>query len=149
MDQFRSRGFVGDDSLQLDFVGSDVLTIQGEISCRGMIVIRVQKDLAVLEGEGWEAEVQTYQYRYNAFVRGKHNILRYDNTHKYPGHSDTHHKHVYDVNTGKQLPGSPQFVGHGNWPTLGEVIGEVEHWYWEHSTSLEKPDDFPKLDVRS
>lgn len=102
----------------------------------------------MLGGEGWDAYVQTYQYRYNAFVRSQHNILRYDNTHTYPGHADPHHKHTYDPDTGARLPDSPHWIGQDDWPTLGEVIEEVERWYWEHRAKLDNPEGFPDLEAR-
>lgn len=148
MDQFRSRGFVGGDTLQFEFIGSDLLAIFGEIACRGLIVARVEKYLDVLEGEGWDAYVQTYEYRYNFSVRGRGNILRYDNAHSYPDHADAHHKHTYDWKSGKQLPSSPQWVGYERWPTLGEAIEEVERWYWGNRSNLPNPESFPELELR-
>lgn len=148
MDQIRARGFVGTETLEFWEVGDNVLALTGEIACRGLIVVRVEKYLDVLEGEGWNAYVQTFEYSYNAHVRGLNNILRYDNTHIYPGHEDAHHKHEYDWRTGEELPGSPTWVGVNFWPTLGEVLEELEWWYWDNRNSLPQPDVFPQLETR-
>jgi hypothetical protein len=146
MHQMRSKGFVGADTLELRDVGAGVLRMRGEIACSGGLVVDVRKFLEVLDGEGQDARVQTFEYKYNAFVRGGHNVLRYDNTHPYPGHADAHHKHVYDRETGRQVPGSPFWIGADRWPTLGEVLDELERWYWENRDDL--PEGFPSLGVR-
>lgn len=148
MDQMRRREFVGDDSLRLENIGSGVLAMTGEIGCRGQIVVQVEKYLLIFDGEGLDANVQTFDYKYNAFVRGRNNILRYDNAHSYPGHGDAHHKHMFDWQTGEQLPGFPEWVGENGWPTLGEVLEEVEQWYWGNRDDLPEPEKYPKLELR-
>ena len=148
MAQMRSRGFLGTDELDLDDIGANILRMVGEIACRGLIVVKVEKYLDILEGVGLDAYVQTSEYKYNAFIRGHNNILRYDNTHMYPGHGDAHHRHKYDWRTGKELSGSPEWVGEHGWPTLGEVLEEIERWYWENRDYLPNPDKYPELGVR-
>jgi hypothetical protein len=130
MAQMRSRGFLGTDELDLDDVGANILR------------------MVVLEGVELDAYVQTFEYKYNAFIRGHNNILRYDNTHMYPGHGDAHHRHKYDWRTGKELSGSPEWVGEHRWPTLGEVLEEIERWYWENRDYMPNPDKYPELGVR-
>ncbi len=148
MDQMRSKGFVGTDNLALDDIGANILAMTGEIACRGQIVVRVEKYLEVLEGQGLDAYVQTFEYKYNAFVRGRNNILRYDNSHRFPDHGDAHHRHKYDWTSGKELSGFPEWVGEHGWPTLGEVLEEVERWYWENRDDLPEPDKYPELGTR-
>lgn len=148
MDQMRGDGFVGEDTLALEPIGADLLAMTGELACLGGIVVRVEKYLEVLEGENLDAYVCTWEYQYNAFVRGRNNILRYDNTHAYPGHGDAHHKHVYDWETGGQVPGSPAWVGKHGWPTLGEVLEELRTWYWTNREGLPDPDGYPALEQR-
>lgn len=148
MDQMRSRGFVGADNLELKSLPADILTIVGEIACLGQIVVKVEKYLHILEGYGEGALVRTFEYKYNAFVRSRNNILRYDNAHRHPGHGDAHHKHLFNWRTGRELPGFPQWVGESGWPTLGEVLSEVEQWYYTHREELPNPDAYPELDTR-
>lgn len=148
MDQSRSSGAIGEDSLQFDFVESGLLTIRGEISCRGDIVVRVDKTLVVQDDGTLNPPVQTVDYAYNAFVRGQRSFLRHDNTHSYPGHQDAHHRHEIDWQTGKELPGSPMWVGPDGWPTLGAFLEEVDHWYWQHRDELPNPDDYGTLELR-
>jgi hypothetical protein len=147
MDGFRSSGFVGEDSLEFSFLEAGMLTIRGEISCLGDIVISVNKTLVVLQDDK-DPLVQTILYAYNAFVRANNSFLRHDNTHRYPGHDDEHHRHEFDWNTGTHLPGSPSWVGPDGWPTLGRFMEEVEDWYWEHRDDLPKPERYGTLDVR-
>lgn len=146
MDQMRTKGFVGEDTLELEDIGADLLVMSGEIACLGGIVVRVEKYLEVLEGEGDDALVRTVEYKYNAFVRGHNNLLRYDNSHSFPGHADPHHKHEYDWRTGRQLPGFPAWVGEDHWPTLGAVLEELELWYWGNREVL--PEGYPELGLR-
>ena len=148
MDQMRTDGFIGEDTLVLEPIGAGLLTMVGEIACLGGIVVEVEKYLEVLEGEALDAYVRTFEYKYNAFVRGHNNILRYDNSHAYAGHGDPHHKHVYDWKTGEPLPDFPAWVGERDWPTLGEVMEELRMWYWENREDLPEPDGYPELEQR-
>lgn len=149
MDQMRSKGFVGGDTLQFDFLtGENLLIISGKIACLGPIVVTVVKYLHVLEREGRSDYVQTFEYHYNFSVENTGNILRYDNDHKYPGHPDEHHKHHYDYRTGKQTRWPPEWKGQDNWPTLGDAMQEIERWYYENLDNLPDPDSFPDLSVQ-
>ncbi len=153
MRELRKRGFVDEDTMR--FIPNPVLRgihIQGAVPCLGRIVVDVDKFLKILEGQDDDALVQTRMYSYNVFFRRGHNILRYDNQHPhdlYPNHHDEHHKHEFNWRTGEPLSEIPRWIGEGNWPTLGEVITEVEKWYWENHHQLPHAGEFPELDVRS
>ena len=149
MDGFRSSGFVREDSLEFSFLEASLLTIRGEISCLGDIVIRVSKTLDVLDDGTADPPVQTFLYAYNAFVRDQNSFLRHDNTHQYPGHADEHHRHDFDWRSGEHFPGSPSWVGPDGWPTLGQFIEEVRVWYWKHREELPNPESYGILDARS
>jgi len=58
-------------------------------------------------------------------------IFRYDNAHKYRGHSDEHHKHCFDPSNWEEI-GRPVWVGRDQWPHLDEIIEELREW-WEDS----------------
>lgn len=149
MGQLRATDFVHADTLDmLPFPG--MLQIRGEIACRGNIVISVLKVLDVLGGGEAEpgALVQTSTYNYNASIRGFGNFLRYDNAHSHPGHSDPHHRHLFDWRTNQELPESPEWIGEARWPTLGAFITEVNQWYWGHLGELPEPDRIAELGVR-
>lgn len=148
MEQARSTGFVRNDTLTVQPFAPGFFRIEGEIACRGDIVIAVTKTLKVVRNHGNEALVQTNYYAYNAHVRGFKTFLRNDNAHAHPGHPDEHHCHEEDWQTGAALAGSPRWVGEAGWPTLGAFIERVASWYWEHQAVLPAPDSYPELDLR-
>lgn len=148
MDQFRSGGFVGEDTLEFSFGASNLLTIEGEISCLGDIVIRVEKNLQVIDDGTPDSLVQTVDYAYNASVRSVNTFVRYNNLHRLPDHEDAHHKNSFDWRTGHHLPDSPSWVSVEGWPTLSEFIEEAEGWYWKHREELPRPDAYAALGLR-
>ena len=134
--------FVGTDTLEwtsLRAAGSGVplLVLAGKIACLGGIVIEVNKTLAVFsEGQVENPFVQTERYAYNAWVRGHRPFLRYDNTHRYRGHADDHHRHDMDWRTGR---GTVSHVGEAAWPSLAVMISEVEAWHADNHGALPHP----------
>jgi Family of unknown function (DUF6516) len=152
MEQLRGSEFVAADTLSFEELpGAAGIFLDGEVACKGGIVVSVEKFLDVLEGDGPAAQVQTEWYSYNAFVRDGHNILRYDNQHPehlYQGHQDPHHKHTFDWRSGDEEENSPTWIGADRWPTLSEVIREVESWYWANREDLPDPDSYPELGRR-
>ncbi len=152
LQKFKDRGFVGEDTLELDIYGSDLYMV-GELGCLGNIVIRVEKKLEFVESpEEKNPAIQTVYYSYNVSIRNEHNIFRYDNQDEdfsfRSGHSDEHHKHLYDLHNGEEVDGSPIWIGAHAWPTLGQTIEEAEIWYWMNKESLRKPDEYPILGLR-
>lgn len=141
--QYRGQGFVDGDAIKVERFGRRLL-MQGEIACRGNIVIAVEKMLEVCDREP-DPLVQTVWYAYNVYVKGKWNVFRYDNQHphwQYPGHHDEHHRHAFDWETGDELRGSPEWIGAARWPTLGEVIEEARQWHADNYARLPAPEDF-------
>lgn len=145
MNQFR-RDFVGADTLGIVPLGH-VLILSGEIGCKGGIVVRVEKELEYVDApDGEMPSVQTVMYCYNVSVQGVGNVFRYDNQHpEYlrPGHSDPHHKHLFNWKTNDELSDSPVWIGAANWPTLGQVIHEVVDWHAQNYSDLDNPDGYP------
>jgi hypothetical protein len=138
LNQFKSTGLVGDDTLDLYAFGGDLL-MQGEIACIGMIVVGVWKILEYTSPQGAPAEVQTLAYSYNVSIRGMGNLFRYDNQHAdwlHYGHRDEHHKHVFNFETGDELADSPLWIGADRWPTLGQVLEEIRDWYGHNRERL-------------
>ena len=153
MDQYKSKDFVGKDSIQCVPLIPDRYKLFGEISCKGNILITVEKRLNVVVNSPQDPIVQTYCYAYNASVRNFHNIIRYDNQDQVfgfrAGHQDPHHVHEFDWRTGQEKRGSPFWVGRSKWITLGEFIGKVENWYWSNFCDLPNPYDYPELGLRA
>ena len=106
---------------RLDESGTVSFLLEGAIHCAGEVVIDVTKLLAVRASRSRE-EVRGVSYRYNAHVRGGHNILRYDNGHiESP---DEFHRHEFDPLTGRER--SRSTLEREEMPTLIEVVAEVE-----------------------
>jgi len=60
-------------------------------------------------------------------------ILRYDSP---VDHRPFHHKHVFDpFRAGVELR-VEQFDDMDMTPTLGDVIKELQDWYWEHEVEI-------------
>lgn len=87
------EGFVVEDQCHFTFQRRAVL-LQGTILCLGGITLEVEKEIAVLKGSGMTAQVQTTRFRYHAWVRGRHNVLRYESGHK---RRPLPHKHTYNT----------------------------------------------------
>jgi hypothetical protein len=121
MQQFRDSGFVTDDSLRLNAIGSGFLMMEGEIACLGPILVNVEKRLQIVDGSEDEARVQTLYYAYNASVQGHGNFLRHDNAHfAARSHADEHHAHYFDWRTGEER--RVAWIGAAGWPTSPEIV---------------------------
>ncbi len=155
-DRIGAGDFVGEETIEIkphSSRGRPGFLLEGEIGCRGEIVISVSKFLEILDKEPHPSNpwIETRWYNYHVFIRGWRSVLRYDNQdaeYLRPGHEDEHHKHVYDLETGQDLPCSPVCVGSHGWPVMHEVIDEARAWYWDNRTRLPNPDAFPALGVR-
>ena len=131
--QHAATRFVGSDSLVLTAFPT-MYVIEGEIACMGGILISVSKVLRVLDDSVSDPMVQTHRYRYHASLQNVGNLLLYESAHS--DHNRDHHRHEYDPWTDTELPDSPQMVGDAGWPHLGDVISEVEQWYWDNFAKL-------------
>jgi hypothetical protein len=64
--------------------------------------------------------------RYHAWIRGVHNILRYESAHEHRPHA---HKHLYDTfGTGLERE-VIALAEEDRIPTLGEVVRELQAWH--------------------
>ena len=70
-------------------------------------------------------------------------IFRYDNSHPTKGHSDDHHKHELDLETGKE---TRIWIGRERWPLMSEVFDEITKWHSEHYNMLQNPNKCPLLE---
>lgn len=148
--------FVGEENIKVDSHSSQNrrgFLLEGEVGCLGEIVIEVQKFLEIT-GEGQTSTnpcIETRWYKYHVFIRNWRSVFRYDNEdpdYMRKGHQDEHHKHVYDLETGDEISGSPKWIGAADWPLFHEVIEEAKDWYWANYELLPNPETFPKLGVR-
>jgi hypothetical protein len=126
MGRFVDGGFVIEDTLNIYPVGARLVVITGSLPCLGDIRLDVRKLLRfVSEVEGPNELVQTVEYNYNASL-DIGNIVRYDSPH--PDHNQFHHVHRFNVFDGDHIGE----VSACAWPTLGDVIGELEGWYYDN-----------------
>lgn len=132
MSRYIDEAFVLEDELVIDPLGDNVIEISGLIRCAGGVVITVYKyiDIVRQEPEVW---VRTSAYSYNASLAGRGNIFRYCSPHL--DHNKFHHRHNFDVFAG-DVTGTVAQID-GDWPTLGDVIGELRCWTSEHHSRLE------------
>ncbi len=127
--------FILDDGVIIAIAGPDTVTVSGRLRCQDGIYLDVRKILELNERN----QVRTSKYKYHAGIAGEGSrpLFRYDNAHGYgrAGHVDNHHKHVFDE-TGKESR-DPEWIGRDRWPTMREVIVELEEWWLSHQHSDE------------
>jgi hypothetical protein len=129
MQRFLRAGFVRSENLSFTDLGDAFVELDGVIECSGNININVYKRIQIIEGDGPNALVQTVDYSYHAYVANVGNILRYDSPHL--DHYQEHHVHRFD--TASKQETSVDFIeNEEDRPTLGEIISEVENWYYDN-----------------
>jgi hypothetical protein len=130
--------FVVVDGIDILLSGPEAIQIEGRLHCRGGLFLDVRKTLDMNE----RRHVRTVLYSYYAGIVGEpvRTIFRYDNAHPHSGHPDAHHKHCFDVSTWTEIK-PPQWIGYAAWPTLRDVIEELDEWWSEHGQFLALTDD--------
>lgn len=73
--------------------------------------------------------VRSVKYSYHAGVLfpARRDLFRYDNAHPHRGHSDEHHKHRFQFDSGSELK-PPVWIGQAGRPFLDDVLSELETW---------------------
>jgi len=136
MQQFVSGGFVLSNGLSFWPYGHGLFLITGDVRCLGGVILRVAKVLAVVGGDKGNPLVQTEAYSYNAYLEGIGNIVRYDSPHS-AEHRPVHHVHRYDV-LHDDLEGTVEDVPEDAWPTIGDLLTELEGFYYDNFDTLSK-----------
>ena len=95
----------------------------GRIYCLENVIIDVEKELET-QPSGRLLQVRGLKYRYVAWVRDHHSILRYHNTHS---HDDFYHHRVFNWRTGEEI--LYETLTRYQFPTLSEVLDEVQAAY--------------------
>lgn len=132
MAKFLKEGFVIEDQCEFTFLPAIVL-LQGVIVCLDGITLDVEKEISVLDGRGMTARVQTKRFRYQAWVKGVHNILRYESGHE---HRPEPHKHIYNTfGDGREIE-VIDLDDEDTIPTLGEAIRELQNWHEENAARI-------------
>lgn len=126
------QGFVVLDDCQFAFFPNTVV-LEGKIDCLDEVTLAVSKQLGILQGLGATAMVQTRSFRYQAWVRGRHNIFRYDSAH---GHRPYAHRHAYDTFGSGEETDIVRLANEEDIPTLTEVIHELQDWHQSNADRL-------------
>ncbi|MBI4317865.1 MAG: hypothetical protein HY675_05195 [Chloroflexi bacterium] len=98
-----------------------IVVVTGRVYCHHGVVVDVEKYLDLEYRQGGRRFVRAYSYAYNAYFKGKHNILRYDNNHDF----EQYHCHRLDLASGRQI-GDPIPLTRQQFPHLSEVLDELE-----------------------
>jgi hypothetical protein len=125
-------GFVVDDRSAFTFLPSAIL-LEGPIHCLDSTTLDVAKEIGILSGSGMSAKVRTRTFRYHAWVRGVHNILRYESAHEHRPHA---HKHQYATFGNGLETAVVDLLDERQVPTLGEVLRELQTWHAEHAAQI-------------
>ena len=96
------------------------LHLLGYLYCLRGVVLEVDKHLDT-RYVGRVLKVRGERYRYVAWIREGHPVLRYHNMHQY---DDYYHHRVFDPRTGEQI--LYERLERYQFPTLSEVIDEIE-----------------------
>jgi len=108
--------------------GKAYIEVHGDIHCQRNIILSVTKHLETRPvGEGGRIQVRGLSYRYNASLQGKHEILRYDNTHST---YDYYHKHLFDPVSGTELDVIP--LTREEFPVCHQVLDEIMEIAYRH-----------------
>lgn len=103
-----------------NYAGFLYIVLEGKLYCGNNIIVSIFKMFETrLIGSG-RFQVRCFSYSYNANIKGKHNILRYDNNHDL----DDYHKHEFDMRTGAQI--ARLSLTRNQFPLLSEVLDELE-----------------------
>ena len=96
----------------------------GRIYCLHDVIIDVEKELET-QTSGRLLQVKGLKYRYVAWVRDHHSILRYHNTHL---NDDAYHHRVFNWRTGEEV--LYETLERHQFPTFSEVLDEVQAAYY-------------------
>ncbi len=142
MARYVDQGFVLADGLTWrnfpQTFGSGEILVEGTILCASGVRVEVTKTLQILDGAGQTAIVQTVAYSYSAVLTGTGNIFRYCSPHPddEAPHHPHHHVHRFNVLADDDR-GTIDLVGDDeDWPTLGEVLGELRGWCADNAERL-------------
>jgi len=101
--------------------------LEGRIDCVGRTYLDIRDDLET--NSVGQTRSTGCKYHAGIALAPDRGVFRYDDAHGYDraGHPDDFHKHVFDE-AGRELP-DPVWIGRDNWPTLREVLEELETWW--------------------
>ncbi len=122
--------FIEQDRLDIDVRVRNSAQARGRLYCLGGTYLEVQVFLTLNERN--QGHVRRYTFHAGIKRDDDRAIFRYDNAHTYlrEGQPDAHHKHRFDVMTGREIA-PPEWIGRERMPTLCSVLAELEQWWLE------------------
>ena len=96
------------------------IQLLGALYCLRGVVLEADKRLNT-RYFGRTLKVRTYHYRYAAYLRGRHNLLRYHNTHQ---SDNDYHRVEFNPLTGALVRRST--MPRRQFPVLSQVLDELE-----------------------
>ena len=107
---------------EIVFEGDLFIAMEATVHCPDGVILEVTKVFETKRmgpGQG-RLYVRAFSYRYNAWIKGKHNVLRYDNSHNL----DEYHGHRFDLDTGELL--TRRMMSRDEFPLFTEVLDELQ-----------------------
>lgn len=132
--------FIARDELGEPRSAGSLIEFSGELICRYGLVIAVQKHLERHPEN--PQQVRTLYYSYHVMIKlpddTSRDLFRYDNAPHPTMHNelDSHHRHSFDPQTGREYDSSPTWIGAARWPHLSDVIHEAHQWWIEHGDEI-------------
>jgi hypothetical protein len=97
----------------------DGISMSGFVVCTDGVLLEFEKSGEIEKFP--PRRVRMNLYRYNAWIPGGHNVLRYDNMHI--GEEHVYHRHLYDHMTGQ--PTETSYMRREEFPVLHEILDEI------------------------
>ena len=107
---------------EITFEGDLFISMEAIVYCLKDVILEVTKvfETKRMGPGGGRLYVRAFSYRYNAWIKGKHNILRYDNSHDL----DEYHGHRFNPDTGELL--TRRTMPRDEFPLFAEVLDELQ-----------------------
>jgi hypothetical protein len=126
---------VEQDTTAFEFPSSSVAVLRGRLHCVSGMYLQIH--VVFNRRPANLVCVRRYTFHAGMVRQVDRPIFRYDNAHTYvrEGQMDQHHKHRFDVITGKEIV-PPVWIGAANQPTLHSVLAELQQWWFDVGQAL-------------
>ncbi len=107
---------------EFEYDGDLFVVYEGEFSLPKGVTLEVTKAFETKRmgrGRG-SLYIRGFSYRYNAHIRGRGNVLRFDNGEDF----EDYHGHWFDIETGEEISRVP--MSRDDFPVFSEVLDELD-----------------------
>ncbi|GEM_PF-1756070 len=104
--------------------GEVFMVLDGVVYCHHNVVLEVTKIYETRVTQG-RRQIRGFSYRYNASIRGRHTILRYDNGH--PETPDEFHRHLFRISDGEEI--ERRIITRYELPTFADILTELQRLF--------------------